>query len=248
MALFEIPKRRGRTQADKIAGKVNSKVKSTTVKLSGGQTLLDKIQNIVKIVNSKLGRFANEYEVVRDIETLTSYFDKYIEYGYVAIDTETTGLDPINDKIVGICMYCPGTKPIYVPINHISYITNIRLENQITEPELKEQLERLINTKIVMFNAKFDLRVIKNQVKADLQCYWDCYLGSRLLNENEPPGSKGLKPLHNKYVLGGKEDAFSFDQLFKGISFDLIPIDTAYLYAAHDSIITFELFEFQNRF
>ena len=37
----------------------------------------------------------------------------------------------------------------------------------------------------------------------------------------------------------------TFDKLFKGYSFDLIPIRTAYLYAAKDAIMTWELFKFQ---
>ena len=63
------------------------------------------------------------------------------------------------------------------------------------------------------------------------------------MNENEP--ERGLKALHKKYVLDGKEDAFSYGQLFKDLSFDLVPIDTAYLYAARDAQVTFELYDFQ---
>jgi DNA polymerase I-like protein with 3'-5' exonuclease and polymerase domains len=73
-------------------------------------------------------------------------------------------------------------------------------------------------------------------------------LAARLLNENEGPGNNGLKPLHKKYVLNGKGDAFSFDSLFKGMTFDYIPIKTGYLYAAHDAIITYELYEYQRPF
>ena len=94
-----------------------------------------------------------------------------------------------------------------------------------------------------MYNACFDIRFIRDRVGVSLTCTWDCYLATRLLNENEP--SNALKMVHRKYVLNGKEDAFKFDDLFKGISFDLIPVQTAYLYAAHDAIITYELYQFQ---
>ena len=36
--------------------------------------------------------------------------------------------------------------------------------------------------------------------------------------------------------------------LFNGISFNLIPIDVGYLFAAHDSIITYELYQFQKQY
>ena len=54
-----------------------------------------------------------------------------------------------------------------------------------------------------------------------------------------------LKKLHQKYVLDGEGDAFKFDDLFKGVRFDFIPIQVGYLYAAHDPVITYELYEFQ---
>ena len=51
-----------------------------------------------------------------------------------------------------------------------------------------------------------------------------------------------------KYVLNGKEDAFKFDELFKGIPFTMIPVQTAYLYACHDAVITYEFCEYQKKY
>ena len=96
-----------------------------------------------------------------------------------------------------------------------------------------------------MFNACFDIRFIWNSIGIKLECYWDCYLAARLLNENEGRGNNGLKKLHNKYVLDGEGDAFKFDDLFNGITFDYVPINTGYIYAAHDAEITYELYKFQ---
>ena len=67
-----------------------------------------------------------------------------------------------------------------------------------------------------------------------------------LLNENEP--TNALKKIHQKYVLNGEEDAFTFDELFKGIPFTLIPIKTAVLYAANDPVITYQLYEYQKQY
>ena len=66
------------------------------------------------------------------------------------------------------------------------------------------------------------------------------------MNENEQ--YSGLKKLHQKYVLKNQEDAFTFEELFRGIPFTLIPINIGYLYAARDPEITYELYEFQKKY
>ena len=51
--------------------------------------------------------------------------------------------------------------------------------------------------------------------------------------------------MHRKYVLKGKSDAFTFDELFKGVKFTQVPLNIAYLYASNDPVITTELCDFQ---
>ena len=249
MPLFSIPKRAGREQDSKLAKKSNTSRKvQTTVR--GGNSLLAQINQIKAMVEKNLGQFKDDYVIIRNQDELHDYFVKCVNNGVVAIDTETTGLDPILDSIVGLCLYTPNEKAAYVPINHTSYVTGARVDNQLTEQDVAEEFDTIIhdtNIEIIMFNAKFDMRVIRNQLGVkDIYCTWDAYLAARLMNENEE--RNGLKPLHNKYVLDGKGDAFSFDDLFKGVPADKIPINTFYLYAAHDAIITYELYQYQKQF
>jgi len=245
MPLFDIPSRSSKELDTKLAKKANATKKKvvTVVKNS----LLEKIRLIQEAVEKNLGKFKDDYEIITTVDRLNDYL---LYTDEIAIDTETTGLDPLLDKIVGLCLYKPGMKAAYVPINHISYITMQRLDNQLTEEQVADCIRKLEDRchKIIMFNAKFDIRVIRNQLNVYLHCYWDCYLASRLMNENEPVDGKGLKALHKKYVLDGKEDEFSFDALFHGMSFDKVPINSAYLYAAHDAIITYELYAFQKQY
>ena len=247
MALFNVPKRPGKEQDKAIAGKSKSKARTTTTVKGSG--LLGQINQIKAMVEKHLGKFKDDYIIITDELVLNKYLTDCVNNGVISIDTETTGLDPILDKIVGLCLYTPNKKPAYVPINHVSYVTGVRVDNQLTEEQVGGHIESLLehNPDIIMFNAKFDMRVIRNQLGVkDIYCTWDCYLAGRLLNENEE--SKGLKALHQKYVLDGKEDEFKFDALFKGITADKIPINTFYLYAAHDAIITYELYLYQKQY
>ena len=249
MPLFEIPNRPG-SQVDSKIVKSASKVKKKASSIRAGNNISKLIAEAKLSVDRNLRGYEKESLVIRDYQTLESYIDKSIQNGVIAIDTETNGLDPISDDIVGVCIYTPNEKTAYVPINHVNYITLEHIPNQLRREDVAKCLMKLkeTNTRIIMFNAPFDIRVIKNQLGVRLVCYWDCYIAARLLNENEPKGTNNLKSLHNKYVLDGKVDAFRFDDLFHNIKFSLVPIDTAYLYAAHDAKITYELYEFQHKY
>lgn len=248
MALFNVPQRADRASDLALAKKSNVRTKSTTT-IKGGNNILSKIQAIQAMVETKLGKYRDKYIIIQDEQTLIDYIDACIENKLISLDTETTGLDPLLDEIAGICIYTPGQKGAYIPLNHISYITRQKLDNQLPIEFVKEQFIRLYDRELdsIMFNAAFDIRFMRNQVGVkNIYCTWDCYLATRCLNENEP--SNQLKKVHCKYVLDGKEDAFTFDDLFKGITFNLIPIKTAYLYAAHDPDITYELYMYQKQY
>ena len=249
MPLFDVPSRNiGKGNDKKLLTKAKSAKKSSTT-VRGGQGVLGRITEIKSMVEKHLGKYKDEYIVIQDVDTLSQYIDKCINNHVISIDTETTGLDPLVDKCVGICIYTPGEKAAYIPLNHVSYVTGMPVEGQLDVKIVCEQFNRMVTAHIdvIMFNAKFDIRVLRNQVGLkDIYCTWDCYLAARIMNENEP--TSGLKALHKKYILNGKGDAFSFDNLFNGITFDKIPINTGYLYAAHDAIITYELYKYQKKF
>lgn len=249
MPLFSVPTRSGKEEDIKLAKKANTASKKSTVTVKGTKTLFDRISAIKDMVERNLGQFKDKYIIIQDEHALKYYVDECIANGYISIDTETDGLDPMQNKLAGICIYTRYQKAAYIPINHISYITNEKVVGQLDSETVKREFERLLEAKptIDMFNAKFDIRFLRNQLGLkDIYCSWDGYLASRLLNENEP--QKGLKALHNKYCLQGNGDAFKFDDLFKGIPFTMIPINVGYLYAAHDPEITTELCDYQRRF
>lgn len=242
MPLFDIPVRAGKAETSKLAKKSKTVKKGTASRSMG---LSDRISSIVALCESKLEKYKDNYALIQNEQELEAYITTAIENGIISIDTETTGLDPMQDKCAGLCLYTPSRMAVYVPVNHISYITGARLEGQLTEAQCKKQIQRLVDNsvKVIMFNADFDLRVIGNQIGVKLNCYFDCYLAARCLNENEPVNN--LKSLHNKYCLAGEGDAWTFGDLFSGVSFINVPLKAAYLYAARDAEITYELYEYQ---
>lgn len=246
MALFDLGSRGNRATDNKLAKKLKTNNTGGAVQLSGGSSLLDLIKTSVALAEKHLSMYREEYLVIRTEEQLKEYIDYILENGIYSFDTETTSLDPLTTTIAGLSLYTPGQKAVYVPINHVSYITAVKSKDQIEMSVITEQLNRIKDVKGVTFNGKFDYRVIKNQLNVKLNIYYDGYLAAKLLNENEPDG--GLKALHAKYCLQGKTDAMSFGDLFKGVPFTHVPINTAYLYAAHDALITWELYEFQKQF
>lgn len=245
MPLFKLPKTKSTKSQDKsIAVK---QVKQPVPSIKGGTGLLDRIEQIKQMVDRNLGKYKDEYIYITDPEMLHDYITACIGNSYISIDTETDGLDPLQNNIAGPCIYTYEQKGAYIPINHISYITRQRVPGQLNAEFVKQEFQRLLKAKpnIDMFNADFDIRVLRHFGLPEIYCNWDGYLGAKILNENEPTNK--LKLLHQKYILDGKEDAFTFDDLFKGIPFTMIPYNVGYLYAAGDPVKTTQLCDYQRK-
>lgn len=238
---------RATRKSDAAAVSKASKSVAATPTIKGGKSLYDRISTIVAVVNTKLGKYASKYELLRDEEAVTDYFNSIIKYGKGAIDTETDSLDPITATLAGVCLYVPGRKAAYIPMHHISYVTGVESSNQVPDEVVKKCLEQCNESEVkwVMHNAKYDTRVCKNQLGVELKAWWDTQLAGSCLNENE---SHRLKDLHLKYCASEDDESLTYDKLFEGIPFTYIPITTGYLYAAGDPIKTWELMEFQQKY
>ena len=188
-------------------------------------------------------------ELLDNENKIREYIDCAITNGIIAVDTETNGLDRIDGKIAGVCLYTPGQKGVYIPVRHESFMTGIELNTNISKEFMKDQFERMnkSNIKYVLHNAKFDMHILWWMLGIKIIPYWDTQIGSQLLNENEP---HKLKVLYKKYVDNADENSkvASFNSLFKGIEFNKVPPDVAYMYASFDPIMTYELYQFQYDF
>lgn len=123
----------------------------------------DKMLLIEAEVNRILGKYKYDTLVIKTEEELIEYINKAIENKIVAIDTETNNtLNTFDCKLMGLCLYTPGMKNAYIPVNHVDRLTNERLSWQITEEQIKKQLQRIKDNNVyeVYHNAVFDIEVI----------------------------------------------------------------------------------------
>ena len=213
-------------------------IKSKTVPIE------EKLSIITENVNRILGGYASNTIVIKSKEELSNYIDKAIDNGEIAIDTETNNsLDPLTCKLMGACIYTPGQQNAYIPVNHVDFNSKGRFNWQVTEEDIKEQFDRLNQTKVIMHNGKFDYQVIKCTCGCELSIYWDTMIGAKVLDENEH--SAGLK---QQYIdkIDNSIEKYSIDHLFN-IEYAIVDPELFALYAATDAYMTYKLYEWQKK-
>lgn len=206
--------------------------------------LNDRLAVIKENVLKTLGKQKNNIVVIKDINTFHNYITNAIKAGRIAIDTETNNsLDPVTCKIAGLCLYYPGGKQAYIPINHRDPDTKEHLSWQVTEIDCKNELQRVIDAKtmVIMHNGKFDYEVIKCTCGIAVKPDWDTMVAARLLNENELAGLKW------QYInkIDPDQEKYSIENLFEHVSYLDVDPDVFAYYAATDSLMTDKLYELQ---
>ncbi len=239
-------KQRKKKENEKKALEViaNKKAKKVPTSMSVPKTMRDKVEYAKQLSEEVYKDILPRLELVTEEKRIKEYFDKAISNRILAIDTETNGLDRIDGKIAGLCLYTPGEKGIYIPIGHTSYMTGAEYKKNVSTKIIQREFNRCRNVRYILHNAKFDMHILHWMVGVDIVPYWDTMIAANLLDENEP---HGLKTLYQKYVVGAEEEkkVASFSSLFNGIEFNKIPPEVGYMYAAFDPIMTYELYEFQ---
>ena len=233
---------------EKIAQKSTAQKAPTRNASAKNKSLLSNISNISKEVQEIFKD--SPAKCIHSPEELHKYIDLCIENKIAAIDTETTGLDRYQDKIVGVSLFTPNYYPIYIPIKHIHVLSEELYEGQLTYEEVKEELQRFVDNKVklVFANAAFDLAMIENSIGVNLEdvFYFDVLIAWRCIKENEQRGDTNLKDLYHKYVAkDGLENSKRFSDLFSPYEFPRCKPEVGALYAANDAQITYELYEYQ---
>ena len=113
-----------------------------------------------------------KYYTVQDSETLKLMFQHITDSKVIAVDTETSGLNPRKDKIVGWSISGDEGVGFYVPTLVWDFskedLVLQTIDGTSTETISKNLLKALKGKKLVFHNASFDCQFIKNYYGIDL--------------------------------------------------------------------------------
>ncbi|WP_171234738.1 DNA polymerase I [Ruegeria sp. HKCCA6837] len=193
---------------------------------------------------------ASKYECVRDAEALQKWIDKSYERGWVAVDTETTGLNEMIADLVGVSLCVEAGEACYIPLTHRDgaaddlFGSDALAEGQMPLDEaltlLKPMLEDPSILKIGQ-NMKYDAKIFARH-GINVDPIDDTMLMSYAMHGGEH--GHGMDTLSERYLshtpipikplLGSGKSAITFDK---------VPIDEATAYAAEDADITLRLWQ-----
>ena len=131
-----------------------------------------------------------DYHIVATTEALDKLLNRLSAISSLAFDTETTGLNPMSAKLVGISLALAPGEAYYIPVGHVilDEITQLPLEQVISR--LKPVLEEARVAKLA-HNGKYDMAVLLNCGMAVNNLTFDTMIAAHLLGEK----SLGLKAL-----------------------------------------------------
>ena len=113
-----------------------------------------------------------KYYTVQDSETLKLMFQHITDSKVIAVDTETSGLNPRKDKIVGWSISGDEGIGFYIPTLVWDFskeeLILQTIDGTSTETISKNLLKALKGKKLVFHNASFDCQFIKNYYGIDL--------------------------------------------------------------------------------
>jgi len=193
---------------------------------------------------------AGKYEWVKDTDALTKWIERIYERGYVAVDTETTGLDTMRVDLVGISLCVDAGEACYIPLTHKESAGNdLFASDELAEGQinlnvaltmLKPMLEDETILKIgqnMKYDAKIFSRVGINIAPIDDTMLLSYALHAGLHNHGMDALSElylNHKPIPIKPLLGVGKSAITFDK---------VKIVDAVPYAAEDADITLRLWQ-----
>ncbi|MBA3058564.1 MAG: DNA polymerase I [Gammaproteobacteria bacterium] len=178
------------------------------------------------------------YDTILTWEAFDKWFAKVQAADLVALDTETTSLDEMRARIVGISFSVTPGEAAYLPLAHAYPDAPNQLPLNEVLSRLKPWLEDPAKPKLGQ-HVKYDRHVFANH-GIEVQGYaHDTMLQSYVLEVHKPHGLASLAERH----LG--RSGISFEDLCgKGVNqicFDQVDIEKATQYACEDSDMTLEV-------
>jgi DNA polymerase-1 len=204
--------------------------------------------NFIQSIRDNQETGINQKSLVEDIDTnyqtilSKAQLEEWIEHikkaSLVSIDTETTGLDPMRAKLVGISFSVKSHHAAYLPLAHCYTGAPIQMEIDYVLEKLRFWLEDPDKPKLGQ-NLKYDKHIFANHGIALRGIMHDTLLQSYVLESHRPHNMDNLALRHLDIKT------ISYDEVAgKGasrISFDQVDIEIATKYAAEDADITLRL-------
>ena len=180
----------------------------------------------------------SKYELITKIKQLEGWVTKIKKSSLLALDTETTGLDYMDAKLVGISLSVKSGEAAYIPLGHQE---EEQLDVNVVLKKLKPILESK-KIKIVGQNIKFDRNILTRHGINLASFENDTMLMSYVLNSTATRHNlDALAQYYLKYKTTTFEDVAG--KGVKQVTFDLVPMDQAVHYASEDADITYRLHE-----
>ncbi len=193
---------------------------------------------------------ADKYECVSDEAALQVWIDRIRERGYVAVDTETTGLNEMIADLVGISLCVEAGEACYIPLIHKAassddlFGSDDIAEGQMDFGQCLEMLKPVFEDPAILKigqNMKYDAKIFARLDIAvapiDDTMLMSYAMNAGLHNHGMDTLSErylGHTPIPIKPLLGTGKSAITFDR---------VPLDKAVAYAAEDADITLRLWQ-----
>ena len=193
----------------------------------------------------------SKYETIRDAASLQVWIDRIYARGYVAVDTETTGLNDMRADLVGVCLCVEAGHAAYLPLTHRAgnaddlFGSNELAEGQMNLAEALAMLKPVMEDSTILKigqNMKYDAKILV-RVGINIGPIDDTMLLSYA--QNAGIHNHGMDLLSERYLnhvpipiktlLGTGKSAITFDH---------VPVDEATKYAAEDADITLRLWQY----
>lgn len=191
-----------------------------------------------------------KYEMVGDAEALQKWLDRIYERGYVAVDTETTGLDEMIAELVGISLCVEAGEACYIPLIHkVSanddlFGSDDLAEGQMDTETVLQMLTPMLADETILKigqNMKYDAKIFA-QIGIEVTPFDDTMLMSYAMHAGLH--NHGMDTLSERYLA---HTAMPIKPLLGSgksmITFDKVPLEDATKYASEDADITLRLWQ-----
>ena len=193
------------------------------------------------------------YRAIQDLDALNGLLLRARETGVLALDTETTSLDALHARVIGICLAVAPGEAAYVPLRHEATAPaqgvlgeaapeappQIPFDDAVAA--LRPVLEDPAILKLLL-NAKYDLEVLAQEQNGSLRVapFDDVMLVSYALDAGRNGHGMDELALHH---LG--HTCLTYNEVTgtgrARIPFAQVPLDKAVAYAAEDADVTLRL-------